>query len=120
MKKKYETNLPCPSCQNNMIPIALGCEECRLEVRGQFKAHPLMALSESELHFLHIFIHCEGKISDMEKSLGISYPTVKAKLNKLKNKISPQQSAMSILEKMEAGEIEYQSGLNKIKKLKGN
>jgi uncharacterized protein YjbI with pentapeptide repeats len=118
MNKNIPTSLPCPQCQKVMKPVSLVCETCELQVSGNFDSHPLMSLTESELHFLHIFIHCEGKISDMEKALGISYPTVKSKLNKLKNKITAKETPMSILAQMENGELEYQSGLNKIKKLK--
>jgi hypothetical protein len=118
MTKKIQTNLPCPQCHQKMEPVTLGCSSCDLQVSGTFESHPLLSLTQDELHFLHIFIHCEGKITEMEKALGVSYPTVKAKLNKLKKKISPEESALNILNKMENGEIEYQAGLNKIKKLK--
>ncbi|MBT7608310.1 MAG: DUF2089 family protein [Bacteriovoracaceae bacterium] len=118
MTNNIQLNLPCPQCQKMMEPVTLGCGNCNLKVSGSFEAHPLMNLTPDELHFLHIFIHCEGKIIEMEKALGISYPTVKSKLNKLKKKISPEESALSILAKIEGGELDYQAGLNKIKKLK--
>jgi hypothetical protein len=75
------------------------------------------------LHFLHVFIHCEGKIADMEKALGISYPTVKSKLTKLKEAVQPpaevkaikELSTLEILARMEKGELDYETGLNLIK-----
>lgn len=55
----------------------------------QKKGFWLNQLNEDQLHFLGVFIHCEGKIKDVEKALGVSYPTVKAKLSDLKSAMSP-------------------------------
>lgn len=85
------------------------------------------------LHFLHVFIVCEGKIADMERALGISYPTVKNKIQKLKDavasaggvaKIDPSinpeaplasKTVIEILEMMNRKEIGYEDGLSLIK-----
>lgn len=40
-------------------------------------------LNDDQLHFLSVFVHCEGKIKDVEKALGVSYPTVKSQLAQL-------------------------------------
>lgn len=89
-----------------------------------------MKLSDDMLHFLMVFIHCGGKISDMEKALGVSYPTVKAKLAELQALVSikePEVKAenetnnndvMKILAEMESGNVDYSSALSKIKQLK--
>jgi len=47
-------------------------------------ANEFAALSQEDLHFLRIFIHTEGHIREMESALGVSYPTVKARLADLK------------------------------------
>lgn len=49
-----------------MDVVALGCANCNLNLKGQFQSHPFMKLDDEMLHFLHIFIACEGKIGDME------------------------------------------------------
>jgi len=46
------------------------------------------SLSPDELHFLRVFIQCEGRIRDMEAALGVSYPTVKGLLASIKDKLS--------------------------------
>ena len=110
---------------------ALGCEECDLTLQGQFELHPLMKLDSEMLHFLHVFIVCEGKIADMEKALGISYPTVKNKIQKLKDSVSisgfvdkpegeadlklESKSVIEILELMNKGSVNYEKGLSYIK-----
>jgi hypothetical protein len=67
-----------------MEPRVLECPKCDIEVKGHFAATEFSRLDHDSLHFLRIFIHCDGKIRDIEKSLGISYPTVKARLAELK------------------------------------
>ena len=46
------------------------------------------ALTPDELHFLRVFIYCEGGIRDMEAALGVSYPTVKGHLASIKEKLN--------------------------------
>jgi hypothetical protein len=46
------------------------------------------ALTPDELHFLRVFIYCEGRIRDMEAALGVSYPTVKGHLASIKEKLN--------------------------------
>ena len=74
-----------------------------------------------------IFIHCGGKIGDVEKALGISYPTVKAKLKKLQELLSPQDEKlqatqqsqiMELLVKVESGEMDYEQVMKEINDLK--
>jgi len=130
MKKKIPINAPCPCCQKPMEIASHHCRDCDVELRGEFEKHPFAQLSGEWLHFLHVFVMCEGKIGDMEKALGVSYPTVKAKMAKLKemmsieedrasNAVHTQESViMEVLKGMEEGSIEYGEGLNRIKKLK--
>ncbi len=131
MKKTHKHNCLCPSCSKMMEVSALSCRDCDLTLSGRFNAHPLMKLDEDMLHFLHVFIVCEGKIADMEKALGISYPTVKNKIHKLKESVSQfdfvdkseshseldmsSMSVIEILELMNKGAIPYEQGLKQIK-----
>lgn len=134
MKKITKLYCPCPSCSIPMVVSALECKECDLSLQGQFESHPLMKLDVEMLHFLNVFIVCEGKIADMEKALGISYPTVKNKIQKLKIAICPtdqvngneaepiadlqleSKSVLEILELMNKGLIDYEMGLTLIKR----
>lgn len=133
MSKQRSLNSKCPICSIPMEVASLECRACELTLQGQFDFHPLMKLDGEMLHFLHVFIVCEGKIADMERALGISYPTVKNKLQKLKEavasagsvaKIDPSitpeaplasKSVIEILEMMNRKEIGYEDGLLLIK-----
>jgi hypothetical protein len=59
----------------------LECPSCEIGVDGRFDAGPLARLSRDQLDFVEVFLRARGKIKDVEEDLGISYPTVVAKLN---------------------------------------
>src|SRR5438094_2189927 len=76
----------CPSCGGALEIRALGCAACALELRGTFAspaAGPLGHLSPDQVAFLRLFVTSRGNLSDIERSLGVSYPTVRAKLDDL-------------------------------------
>ena len=91
-----------------------------LVVRGRFKANPFQSLSSEQMHFLTTFLRCRGVIASMEKELGISYPTVRSRLDALLNALDLAPAAGSessngrrevsahqkdILRRLEAGEL---------------
>ncbi len=80
-------SIRCPSCHGPLRPAVLECVPCGLRLEGSFQANEFAALSQEDLHFLRIFIHTEGHIKEMESALGVSYPTVKARLAELKARL---------------------------------
>ncbi len=86
-KNRIDANVRCPSCNGPLYPRVLACEECGLRVEGDFVMNEFGTLTPDELHFLRVFINCEGRIKDMEAALGVSYPTVKAHLASIKGKL---------------------------------
>ena len=90
-----------------------------LVVRGRFKPNPFQSLSSEQMHFLTTFLRCRGVIASMEKELGISYPTVRSRLDALLNALDLAPAAGSeangrrevsshqkeILRRLEAGEL---------------
>jgi hypothetical protein len=90
-----------------------------LVVRGRFKPNPFQSLSSEQMHFLTTFLRCRGVIASMEKELGISYPTVRSRLDALLNTLDLAPAAGSesngrrevsahqkdILRRLEAGEL---------------
>jgi hypothetical protein len=87
-KNRIDANVRCPSCNGQLYPRVLVCETCGLKVEGDFITNEFGSLTPDELHFLRVFIYCEGRIRDMEAALGVSYPTVKAHLSSIKKKLN--------------------------------
>lgn len=59
----------------------LECEQCGVTLEGRFEAGALARLNAEQLAFVEAFLRARGKIKDVEEELGISYPTVVARLN---------------------------------------
>ncbi len=71
----------CPVCENSLHVTELTCGNCRTHVGGTFATCQFCRLAPEHLAFLEMFLRCEGNLSRVEKSLGLSYPTVRNKLS---------------------------------------
>jgi hypothetical protein len=78
---KYKAPGKCPVCGENLSITKLGCPKCTTAIEGNFQPCEFCRLPEEELDFIKVFIKCRGNIKDVEKELGISYPTVRGKLD---------------------------------------
>lgn len=76
----------CPSCSGPLEIRELYCSDCDVQIRGHFApAAPssFALLNDEQEAFLRLFVLSRGNLSDVERSLGVSYPTVRAKLDDL-------------------------------------
>src|SRR5450432_1497744 len=73
----------CPVCGDPLTITRLHCRSCDTTIDGQFYAGRLSQLLPEQLQFVEIFMQCEGKIKAVEEKLGISYPTVRARLREV-------------------------------------
>lgn len=73
----------CPVCEGGLKAVKLKCESCGTVIENSFDFPPLMQLSKENMEFAEVFLRCRGNIKDVEKELGISYPTVRAKLDQV-------------------------------------
>lgn len=73
----------CPSCQGRLIISQLDCPECGTSVSGSFEGSPVSRLSPNDLSFVLLFVRTKGNLKEMERELGISYWTIRRKLDDL-------------------------------------
>src|SRR5438045_9619882 len=73
----------CPVCGDDLHIVRLECPACGSALQGNFTLGRLARLTREQLQFVEVFIRCRGKIKDVEEDLGISYPTVVARLNEV-------------------------------------
>jgi len=73
----------CPSCQNDLTVAELACPGCEIEIKGQFALPAILKLAPAQLDFVEVFLKNRGVIRDVERELGISYPTVRARLDEV-------------------------------------
>src|SRR3989442_5010410 len=75
----------CPVCDSSLAITELRCRECGTALRGEFPLTrcDFCALPQEQLKFLELFLRCRGNLRDVERTLGLSYPTVRARLDAL-------------------------------------
>jgi len=73
----------CPVCGGELRVTRLRCTSCDSELSGTFTLGRLCALKAEQIRFVEVFVKNEGKIKDVEAELGISYPTVRARLREV-------------------------------------
>lgn len=73
----------CPICQGNVIITRFFCPDCQTSVEGSFilQQSPFQNLNQEQMNFLLTFVRSEGRLNRMEEILGLSYPTLKNRLN---------------------------------------
>ena len=71
----------CPVCDAPLRVTELTCAVCKTSLHGDFPPPPLARLAPEHQAFIETFVQCRGVIRDVERALGISYPTVRAKLD---------------------------------------
>jgi len=116
----------CPSCGGNLMVTRLRCPKCGTMVEGEFSFNKLTKLSPEQQDFLLVFLKCRGSIKDIEKELGLSYPTVRNKLDELLISLGFIESVgrggeeaatkrKEILEQIEKGEIKVSEAVKLLK-----
>jgi hypothetical protein len=73
----------CPVCSGELVVARLYCPTCATAIEGRFGLGRLSQLSETQLDFVETFIRCEGKLTRVQDELGISYPTVRSRLEEV-------------------------------------
>ena len=70
----------CPVCGEALRVARLECDGCSTAIEGDFDNGRLGRLTREQIAFVELFVECRGKIKDVEERLGLSYPTVVARL----------------------------------------
>lgn len=73
----------CPVCHKQLNVQKLKCGSCQTIIENEFKLSKFDYLTSEQLYFIETFIKCRGSIKEVEKEMGISYPTVRAKLDEV-------------------------------------
>lgn len=80
---KKEFDGICPCCGNHMQVTEYRCKKCAITVSGDFEKSDFWNLDALQLKFAEIFLKKRGNIKEVEKELGVSYPSVKKLLDNL-------------------------------------
>ncbi len=73
----------CPVCGNELAVTRLQCRGCGTALEGEFNVGRFGRLGREQLALLESFLRARGNLRDMERELGISYPTVRSRVDAL-------------------------------------
>jgi hypothetical protein len=73
----------CPVCGDHLHITRLGCTSCGTELAGVFQTCEFCALGPGEIETLRVFLASRGNLREVEKHLGVSYPTARLRLTQL-------------------------------------
>lgn len=73
----------CPVCASELAVTRLHCRSCGTTLEGDFSVGRFGRLTREQLVLLESFLRSRGNLRDMERELGISYPTVRSRVEAL-------------------------------------
>lgn len=119
----HEIITKCPVCKHNLEVVKVHCSDCGTSCEGKFALDKFSYLTKEEKYFIEVFLKCRGNIKDVEKELGISYPTVRNRLDKIVRSLGYEVDVPSkeipnrgeILDMVEKGEIDVEEAVKKLK-----
>ena len=94
-----------------------------IAVEGQFELPQLCRLNLEDQVFVTAFVRCHGSIKEMERIFGVSYPTIKSRLNRIGESLefvdtNPRPSRVEILQRLRRGEIDADAAIEELEGLK--
>ena len=86
----------CPACNSHLKVKSLICEQCDTEIQGQYELPPLASLCPDDQAFILDFMKASGSLKEMAKLLGLSYPTVRNRLDEIIERIKSMENQSRI------------------------
>src|ERR1700716_3249926 len=111
----------CPVCNERLALTRLSCPACDTELSGGFATCEFCVLSNDDREVLRVFLASRGNMKDLERHLGVSYPTARARFDALLSKIGidrpatgPSPTRVELMEQVARGEIDIDEALKRL------
>lgn len=116
--------IECPVCQNHLLISRLKCQGCGVVLEGNFNLPRLARLKPEQRGLAEQMILCGGNLKELAAEIGISYPTLRRRVDELiaaVNQMKEDDAGLvgSILDGMEKGTIPAEEGIRKIREIQG-
>ena len=124
---KAQTRRPptsCPVCNHRLATTRLTCPECTTELSGAFTSCEFCVLSDEDRDVLRVFLASRGNMKELERHLGVSYPTARARYDGLLSKLgieraaAPPPSRIELMEQVARGEIDVDEAMRRLEATK--
>ncbi len=76
----YPVPTECSVCHDQLLVTGMVCRNCGTVLEGRFTMGRLGQLTPEQIHFVEVFLRSRGKLNRVQEELGLSYPTVRSRL----------------------------------------
>ncbi len=110
----------CPVCNHRLATTRLTCPDCNTELSGAFAQCEFCVLTDEDRDVLRVFLASRGNMKDLERHLGVSYPTARARFDTLLGKLgierpaTPAPSRVELMEQVARGEIDIDEAMKRL------
>jgi hypothetical protein len=119
----------CPTCGGELEITRLNCTQCDTVILSRYEMCRFCRLPAESLEFLETFVRNRGNVKEMERELGISYWTIRSRLNDLieelgfeakkdPDEVDVETRQREILERLKAGELSASEAAHLLAKLR--
>jgi hypothetical protein len=117
----YPVPTECPVCHDDLIVTRVTCRNCGTTLEGRFSLEKIFKLTPNQLHFVEVFLRSEGKLNRVQDELGLSYPTVRSRLEEVIQALgydvgrkdgNDDERRQKILQRLAAKEISSEEALD--------
>ena len=111
----------CPVCSSRLAVTRLSCPSCETELSGAFASCEFCVLTDEDRDVLRVFLASRGNMKELERHLGVSYPTARARFDTLLTRLGIERgpapapaSKLELMEQVARGEIDIDEALNRL------
>ena len=114
----------CPVCNQRLATTRLTCPDCSTELSGAFTSCEFCVLTDEDRDVLRVFLASRGNMKELERHLGVSYPTARARFDGLLTKLgieraaAPSPTRLELMEQVARGEIDVDEALRRLEPTK--
>jgi hypothetical protein len=107
-------------CGQQLALTRLGCDSCGTELSGRFQACEYCALGAEDHEVLRVFLASRGNMKELERHLGVSYPTARARFDALLSRLGidratpPSEPRLDVLEALAGGDIDVEEAMRRM------
>lgn len=110
----------CPMCDEELVVTRYECPKCHTKIEGAFYQSEFGRMTLEQIEFIKTFLIAHGSIKEVEKKLGISYPTVKNRLGEIVEILTGEKDEKSeqlnVLDMIGSGELSVEDALKYLDK----
>jgi hypothetical protein len=110
----------CPVCGERLALTRLTCRECGTELSGDFDSCEFCSLGPEDRDVLRVFLASRGNMKELERHLGVSYPTARARFDALLARLGlaaerqPAGPRVELMERLAKGEIDVEEAMESL------